>query len=1135
MPAGGAGDDAPAPRFSPALAVQKHPGPTLAVSLVAGAATVRGGSRSSRASARSTSSRSASAVDQDGTRLESDRRPDRRQGVPVRPDRRGRRPVDHLLRRRHGLASSTRRAGRSTSPASRSPPTWRRSTLAGGLRKSRPPAAASSTSACCSAGSASTGSRSTAATARSGHRTTVSTLLPVRRGQRADRRAAGLLRHRHRRRLRHQPRPGRADRPVAVRRLPAHQGARPGGPRRRPDDGAASSSAATSPPSAGTFWFAAGLSFNSFALVDGIAVVAVAGRRRLRDQPARPGPHGAARRSGGAGLDRARAGRAVLDQEGVVLVQAQLTDNSWLLYPDVRLTGGFAFASGSAGRTGASSCSPSAATTPTSTATATRWCRASGSSGGIGDLVSITGGLLRADLRGGDGRRRVSRSAPRSARPGPRWSSAPTASSTSTRSTYQVDGLRLDRRRHHDRHLVRRDHVLGPPARRRLTVDGPAVPRGGDVRGRPGVGDGRVRPEPAAPRRRSRGPSSCPSTSRRPRPASPGPSPRSRAPAPCRPPAGRAAAATESPDGQPDRPFRVVAEFTATVTSTIPITRLVTGSTTRTLSTSRTVSVAPMGEDGDATPTVTLRLRHRKLTGTGAGGPDATDLDQITALVSTPQADGAYPVGAWGEAQDLANPKVPAGDIITATDRVELVATAVDSREPARARRCRRPSPTGRWRSASDGSTRCCRASRPPPSTRSCGRRGAARHDRRGPGRGRCRSQRHRGGGPSAAHAGRAGRARGRRVAGRRWPRRSCSARSARASLRSGPPRPSTAVTPTAVEASAPREPRVLAVLSAASPAVLHAAAAEGGAARPRGGTTVSDELLRQLARPGACQRPAPGPGESGRRRCRPRPGAACPPRGGGSAARPLGRTVVAAGAPPVSGLGPVGAAAVAARAGSPSVLASLRRRTADLLAGQETVRRRPRSPSSSCPTRTRTPAPTSDHGSPVEAGRVRAVLLGASGRVLADTVLTRGRRVAIPVGARSVVVLGGPRCRRSPGPGGSAVAGPPAGRCRARRTGCSWRPVASSTCSGRCRTADLTRPGCRGRAPRSCSGPSAASPRRSPTPAGKASLGAVAVAMTRRRARTASPSASGGPARSATSWSRPTLGSRGRGGRARR
>ena len=31
-------------------------------------------------------------------------------------------------------------------------------------------------------------------------------------------------------------------------------------------------------------------------------------------------------------------------REGVFMIKAQLTDNSWLLYEDIRLTGGFAFA-----------------------------------------------------------------------------------------------------------------------------------------------------------------------------------------------------------------------------------------------------------------------------------------------------------------------------------------------------------------------------------------------------------------------------------------------------------------------------------------------------------------------------------------------------------------------------------------------------------------------------------------------------------------------------------------------------------------------------------------------------------------------------------------------------------------------
>lgn len=98
------------------------------------------------------------------------------------------------------------------------------------------------------------------------------------------------------------------------------------------------------PPEPGNFWFAAGISFTSFSLVDGVAVLSI---------------------SIGDGLDMNLMGLARMalprpqaplvsielgllarfsSSEGVFLVQAQLTDNSWLLYPEVRLTGGFAFA-----------------------------------------------------------------------------------------------------------------------------------------------------------------------------------------------------------------------------------------------------------------------------------------------------------------------------------------------------------------------------------------------------------------------------------------------------------------------------------------------------------------------------------------------------------------------------------------------------------------------------------------------------------------------------------------------------------------------------------------------------------------------------------------------------------------------
>jgi hypothetical protein len=93
----------------------------------------------------------------------------------------------------------------------------------------------------------------------------------------------------------------------------------------------------------GNFWFAAGISFTCFSLIDGIAVLSVSfgdgldvnlmGLARM----ALPRP-GAALVSIELGL-LARFSTS----EGLFSIRAQLTENSWLLYEDVRLTGGFAF------------------------------------------------------------------------------------------------------------------------------------------------------------------------------------------------------------------------------------------------------------------------------------------------------------------------------------------------------------------------------------------------------------------------------------------------------------------------------------------------------------------------------------------------------------------------------------------------------------------------------------------------------------------------------------------------------------------------------------------------------------------------------------------------------------------------
>ena len=97
------------------------------------------------------------------------------------------------------------------------------------------------------------------------------------------------------------------------------------------------------PPQRGAFWFAAGVSFTSFALVDGVAVLAVQVGDGLEidllglARMALPRPQFAI-----VSIEVALVVR-FSTRDGILWAQAQLTDNSWLLYPDVRLTGGFAY------------------------------------------------------------------------------------------------------------------------------------------------------------------------------------------------------------------------------------------------------------------------------------------------------------------------------------------------------------------------------------------------------------------------------------------------------------------------------------------------------------------------------------------------------------------------------------------------------------------------------------------------------------------------------------------------------------------------------------------------------------------------------------------------------------------------
>ena len=213
----GSHEDSPKPRFSPALAIQKHGTDAAFVTFTAGDGTGPWWVVIQRGFGPIYIEQVGLAVTMPSGQLGSRRPAARRQGQPAGADRRGRRPVHHLpgagglaaeparLGGRPGRAGRHRRLRRAVPgrrPAQvpgqrgRGPVPGHAAGQAGrlrdlGLRRVRPGRAA---------------------------RRPVRLTVPVRRGERPDRRAAGLLRHRDRRRLRDQPRPDLPQRPDPVRR-----------------------------------------------------------------------------------------------------------------------------------------------------------------------------------------------------------------------------------------------------------------------------------------------------------------------------------------------------------------------------------------------------------------------------------------------------------------------------------------------------------------------------------------------------------------------------------------------------------------------------------------------------------------------------------------------------------------------------------------------------------------------------------------------------------------------------------------------------------------------------------------------------------------------------------------------------
>ncbi|WP_460458409.1 DUF6603 domain-containing protein, partial [Angustibacter peucedani] len=754
------------------------------------------------------------------------------------------------------------------------------------------------------------------------------------------------------------------------------------------------------PARRGEFWFAAGISFTSFALVDGVVVVAVSfgggfelnvlGLARM----ALPRPQLCL-----VSIELALVAR-VSTREGVVLVQAQLTDNSWLIAPAVRLTGGFAFAAWFAGPNRGQFVLTLGGYHPDFHRDGYPVVPRLGLTWSIGDLVTVSGGsyfaLTSEALMAGMKVEIHAQIGPAWAHLvfgadgivffDPFWLSVTIYASIDAGVTIDLWFATITI----SVHLSARLTVTGPPFRAVAHFEVGPVGLTFSI----GPDDNEPKPiswaafvtkylEEAA--------------------AGVGRALTTVTGAGAVPPKGGATSGGEvSPDGQPDRPFKVVAEWTATVTSTVPVRELAHAATVETITTSHNLWVAPMGPDGATTPRVTLRVRPRLTSGAGAGGPDTAALDRVGGLGVTAQRDGAFPVGAWGPVQDKSKPAVPAGEVITAADRVELVATA---RIPGTGQG-ETPPPAIPYRQVETGARRVL-------PLLPGGRSGTIDTlvD-----------------GSAGLHAALVAAQDASALDDARFAEHLLTSRGGRSDLDVsawsaqlaapvllgslgeglGGPAPAATVRSTSVP---PRPdvvlmaPRVLAVL-ASGQARASGALAAGRADVVVRGTSVSADLLRAVVDTVDVARvQAPTAAATADRLT-----AALPARLVHATSQAVvgKRTVVAAGAPPVTSPPTVGTAALAARAAGPTALDRLEQRTKELLGGKGQVADG-EVLVLELPDADRDTSPDDRPRLRCQDGRVRVAVLAAAGQTVADVELGAGDVVAAPPGARSVVVVGGP------------------------------------------------------------------------------------------------------------------------------
>lgn len=419
------------------------------------------------------------------------------------------------------------------------------------------------------------------------------------------------------------------------------------------------------PMKKGTFWFAAGLSFNSFALVDGIAVVGVQigdgldinllGLARM----ALPRPQAAI-----VSIELALLVR-FSSSEGVLWVQGQLTDNSWLLYPDIKLTGGFAYVIWFKGEKAGEFVLTLGGYHPDFHRDGYPVVPRLGLRWSIGDNIVIKAGSYfaltsEALMAGGDFEA--------SAHFGPAWAEVKFgAHGIVYFDPFHYDvmayariaaGVTIDTWLFGEItisiHLGARIHVLGPEFRGSVTFEVGPIELTFEF-----GGDGKEQKQPlaadafilkyleAADSGKARPHALMTNTGALP-----------------------AKGEDSTPDGSSSRPFVVVVEFAMTFTSTVPASRVTrtlapAAQTTSNHAPSRALGVAPM-DAANVTPTIVISWRRN-------------NADQPYPFVDSARPFGRFPVGVWGLPQDPNARKVPKAEMIEALSELDMVCSATPS------------------------------------------------------------------------------------------------------------------------------------------------------------------------------------------------------------------------------------------------------------------------------------------------------------------------------------------------------------------------------------------------------------------------------------------------------------------------